>query len=257
MFIFWGTKVVRKRVGFVADFCPICRSPQAFKLNRVGAASHVYNLSFGGGKLIGHEIQCLKCGTALETDPIKYATHSEKQGSIPELIDLTFPRLSDVHKDKLTLENKIKSNPLSLTPEERREQLFTPFLLVSPKVEQRYSATHIDKESWLVILGTIILAALVPKQAQSLLGIEAGTILLFILGLGFIMFIYQLAISGRRYMRKQIIPTVAKALAPIKPTQDELKATLLELKRIGHKVGKKLKLSDLWPMVGSPTQNLG
>jgi hypothetical protein len=257
MFFIWGTKVVRKRIGFVADFCPICRAPQPFKLNRVGAASHVYYVSLGSGKLIGHEIQCLTCGTALKTDPRKYAAHSKKECAINELLELTFPNLRETYKAELALEEKVKADPLSLAPEERREQLFTPFILVSPKVEKRFASTHIDKETCMVLLGAIILAIFTPKYAESLFGIDSGAVALSILGVGFILFIFQLAISGRRYIRKQIIPVVAKGLSPIRPSQEELNATLAELKQIGHKVGKKIKLSDLWAEVGSPIHNPG
>ena len=257
MFIIWGTKVVRKRIGFVADFCPICHSPQAFKLNRVGAAGHVYYMSFGSGKLIGHEIQCLTCGTALKTDPGKYAAHSKKECAINELLELTFPNLKEAYKAELALEEKVKADPLSLAPEERREQLFTPFILVSPKVEKRFASTHIDKETCMVLLGTIMLAIFAPKYMESLFGIDSGAAVLSILGAGFILFIFQLAISGRRYIRKKIIPVIAKGLSPIRPSREELTATLAELKRIGHKVGKKIRLADLWAEVGSPIQHLG
>jgi len=257
MFIIWGTKVVRKRIGFVADFCPICRSPQAFKLSRVGAAGHIYYVSFGNGKLIGHEIQCLACGTALKTDPGKYASHPKKECAINELLELTFPNLGETYKAELALEEKVKADPLSLAPEERREQLFTPFILVSPKVEKRFASTHIDKETCMTLLGTIILAIIAPKYMERLFGIDTGAAVLSILGAGLVLFIFQLAISGRRYVRKQIIPVIAKSLSPIRPSREELVATLAELKRIGHKVGKKIKLSDLWAEVGSPVRNPG
>jgi len=41
MFIVWGKKIVYRKLGFVADFCPICRGPRAFELKRVGSASHL------------------------------------------------------------------------------------------------------------------------------------------------------------------------------------------------------------------------
>ena len=55
VFIVWGKKVVDRKLGHVAGFCPMCREPKTFLPRRVGAAGHVYCLSTGEGGLIGHE----------------------------------------------------------------------------------------------------------------------------------------------------------------------------------------------------------
>ena len=213
----------------------------------MGAAGHIYYVSLGSGKLVGHEIQCLTCGTALKTDPRRYASQSKKECAVNELIELTFPNLEETYKAELALEEKVKADPLSLAPDERRDQLFTPFILVSPQVEKRFASTHIDKETWMVILGAIILAIFIPKYIESIFGIDSGAAALSVLGVGIILFIFQLAVSGRRYIRKRVI----------RPSQEELKTTLAELKRLGHKVGKKIKLCDLWAEVSSPIHDIG
>lgn len=40
--IIWGTKVKRRRVGYVADYCAVCHEPRLFELIRVGIAGHLY-----------------------------------------------------------------------------------------------------------------------------------------------------------------------------------------------------------------------
>ena len=67
MFVVWGTKIKRKKVGRVADFCPMCRGLSVFELRRVGEASHVYYISFGQGTLLGYDITCETCATPAET----------------------------------------------------------------------------------------------------------------------------------------------------------------------------------------------
>src|SRR5258706_9118781 len=44
MFIIWGKKRVTKSLGYVADFCPLCRDVRTFELVRVGLAGHIYYL---------------------------------------------------------------------------------------------------------------------------------------------------------------------------------------------------------------------
>ncbi|MOA70717.1 hypothetical protein D3C78_1998120 [compost metagenome] len=51
--------------------------------------------------------------------------------------------------------------------------------------------------------------------------------------------------SGRRFMKRQVIPVLAEYLRPLQPTEQELKSVLSELKQFRHKIGAKLKLADL------------
>jgi hypothetical protein len=86
MFIVWGSRRTERILGYVADFCPVCREARAFRLVRVGLASHVYYISFGAGRHVGHVIRCEECGSSFDTDATRYATF-EKQRPVhlPEL----------------------------------------------------------------------------------------------------------------------------------------------------------------------------
>src|SRR5258705_351547 len=77
MIFIWGKKLVYSKLGYVADFCPICRSPQAFEVQSVGVASHVYYVSFGKGALAGYQRKCCDCGVTLDAKPTNYATISD------------------------------------------------------------------------------------------------------------------------------------------------------------------------------------
>ena len=57
--------------------------------------------------------------------------------------------------------------------------------------------------------------------------------------------IWQAWGSGRRYMRGEVVPPLARALKPLRPSVDEVDAVLAELKQGGHKIGRKLKVDDL------------
>jgi len=70
-FIVWGKKRVTRNLGYVADFCPLCREPKPFLLQRIGMAGHVYYISAGEGELVGFHRTCQTCKTAFTADPHK------------------------------------------------------------------------------------------------------------------------------------------------------------------------------------------
>lgn len=45
--IVWGKKHVFDMVGYVADFCPICRDVRRFMMQEILLAGHVYGLTVG------------------------------------------------------------------------------------------------------------------------------------------------------------------------------------------------------------------
>ena len=61
MFVFWGQTYKEKELGYVCDFCPVCRGLRAFKLVRTGISGHVYGISFSEGMLACYLIECLNC----------------------------------------------------------------------------------------------------------------------------------------------------------------------------------------------------
>ncbi|WP_323502366.1 hypothetical protein [Variovorax sp. RTB1] len=245
MFIVWGRKIVRRTLGYVADFCPICRAPTSFELQRVGSAGHIYYISAGEGALVGFERRCTTCKTAFHAEPSTYASVASAVLPLPELVAQTFPGLYEAQKARLELEAQVRHSPFSLSPEDRRVLIRNPFLLLSPTVEKRYSATHLDLEIGLAILGAFILV-MAGASAVIAMALEyEGAALLVLVALGFAMVGWQFNQSGPRFMRRQVIPVLATTLMPLKPTTAELQTVIDELKRLRHKIGSKLRLTDL------------
>jgi hypothetical protein len=245
MFIFWGRKIVRRKIGHVADFCPICRGHTAFAVKSVGSAGHVYYISFGAGQLIGHERTCLSCDTSFEAVPSTYQTISKSLRPLPELIASTYPKLEEATRERLALEDRVKNDPAQLSPEERRSLIRSPLMLLSPKVEGRFASTHIDKEILLSMVGAVVLliagAKLVQAVAPNVLDIAA----MALAGIGLVLIGMQFALSGKRYMNRQIVPVLVRTLAPLQPTEAELRSALDELRMARHKIGRKLRAGDV------------
>lgn len=245
MIIIWGKKTVRRRLGYAADFCPICRAPQAFELSRVGSAGHVYYLSAGQGELVGFERTCQNCGTSMEANPDGYAALERRALPLKELARRTFPTLQSALQDRLAFEQRIKSDPGFLSTDERRECLRHPFLLMSERVERRFASTHVDLGVGVAILLALGLLGIGPALIHALAPNHDEFGLLLSLLLGAALIGWQVLASGRRFMRWQIAPHLAGALRPLRPTEREVTAVLRELKQAGYKMGSKLKPADV------------
>lgn len=245
MFIVWGRKITRRQLGHVADFCGICRGPRAFKVQRVGSAGHVYYVSFGEGQLVGHERTCMDCGTVSAANAAAYTSISKLVIPFEQLKRQTFPNLDAAIEDRLSLEARVKEAPHTLSKEEREALIRNPFLLLSPKVEHRFSSTHIDAGVGLAILGALLLLFAAPAVVD-FLKVDAVEQSFFIaLAIGTTFIVWQSLASGPRYMRRNVLPILAKSLKPLDPTESEVARTLQELKQAGHKIGKKLKPADV------------
>lgn len=204
MFI-WGKKIVRRHLGYVADFCPICACAQPFALSRVGSAGHVYFITAGDGELVGYERSCMRCTVALRADPTQYAAMAPQPAAISALIQQTFPGFAEAYRDRLALEASIRQNPAALSTQDRQQLLISPFVLLSARVSE-----HFEKNIQLD--------------------------------------------GGRAYLKREIMPILARALRRLRPSEAELQATLTRLVQLKEKIGSKIKLSDLMAELQRPQQ---
>ena len=245
VFIVWGKKHVYKNLGYVADFCPICRRPRQFMLSRIGLASHVYYVTAGQGELVNHERTCQKCESLFNADPANYQTPSKKMLPTADLMKATFPSLLEVYKDRLELEEKVKKAPNLLTPQERDAMIKIPFHLLSPLVERRLAQTYVDWVAFMVLLGALVFLGIVPAWLGEALPDYEGTVIIVCIIAAMLVVGWQVAIAGNRYVKRRIVPVLGPSLKPLKPTENELKAALAELKADGQKMAAKLKIADL------------
>jgi hypothetical protein len=254
VFIIWGRKTVYRTLGYVADFCPICRDVKPFELKRVGSAGHVYYLSLGEGNLIGYERACQTCDTPLQVEPTVYASISAQIVPLPELTQLTLPNAEQIIGERLAVERMIQQDPFSLSAADRRTLIRSPFLLLSPRVERRLSKTRIDKEIGLALIGAILLLSLGTTIFSTVTaGAYDGIGVIFFVLLSIFLIAWQASTAGRRFMEREIIPLLVTCLSPLKPTETELNAVLSEIGQLKHKMAKNLKLADLKGCLDSPT----
>jgi hypothetical protein len=226
--------------------CPICREQKPFLLQRIGSARHFYYVSLGQGEFLRNEGTCQDCGVAIIAEPTTYASISKTLLPLADLARQTFPNFEEVRRERLALEKKVQSSPLSLVPQDRHALIRTPFLLLSPRVDRRYASTHIDKEIALSFVAALMLLFIGPALVREFVpAANHGYTVLLFLFLGIVLVGWQFVASGPRFLRRQVVPILAKGLRPLQPTEGELRTVLTELKELRHKIGAKMKLADL------------
>lgn len=246
MIFIWGKKHVYRKMGFVFDFCPLCRKGRPFRLDRIGLAGHIYYVSVGSGKLMGYGRTCMVCKTVLNANPDSYREVSKKVLEPAALQRLTFPNFETSYADRLALEQKVMHSPASVPSDVRLELMKEPFVLLSPAVEKRFSSTHIDKQTGLTALGALLLF---PTIAEALAGAMPDfrqEIFIGVVAIGVTAVAIQGSLQSRRFFEKKVFPVLVPALRPLRPTQEEIASILGELKSAKTRLGRKLKLQSLW-----------
>jgi hypothetical protein len=245
MFIVWGRKIVRRPIGYVADYCGICRDAKPFKLSRLGSAGHVYHISFGEGRLVGHERTCTSCGTFSEANVAAYATVSRAATSLDTLKQETYPGLDAAMAARRELDERIRTAPHLLTPDERLGLIRAPFNLLTRKVEKHFAATHLDAGIGLAFAGAIGLCIATISVGRALAPDNVDQLILIAMGIGAVLVIWQFIAAGKRFMRKEVLPTLAKSLAPLKPSEQEIDLALRDFRKAGHQIGSRLKATEI------------
>ncbi len=252
--LFGRKKRTKKNLGWVADFCPICRVPRAFRLFRIGAASTHHGMAVNQGEFVGFELECTECATFQEKDTVPFLDmEKSRPRDLPSLIAKTYPALPKAHEKRLETERLILTNRDRLDPERRRWLLSEPFQILDHMLDSRVHGTHLDGPAAFGCFATlaIMLAAfwagmaynnVIPPKQRDFVQIVAASVI----GLGILYTFIQMALVPRRYVRQRILPNLKRALEPLAPTRNELQDLLVSLERQNLPIAKRVQLDALW-----------
>lgn len=246
MFLIYGTRGTERKLGYVADFCPVCHTVRTFKLVRIGQVSHLYYISFGSGKRIGEVRVCETCGIALDAGPADYATVEKKPGAdVSALLAATFPNLKTMRAERLALESRISSG---LSADERNMLLFEPFNLLHSRVDALYTSSEMDRPAGIGCLTTLLLPIAIIWIGSYFVraGSEAHLIGAGIVGgIALIYTFVQLSLVPGRFVRSTTLRQMARALSPLRPQEEEINRCLEKCRTFEWKFGKKVKAKQI------------
>ena len=134
--LLWGERKVATPVGFVADFCFVCRKITAFCINRVSKVPHFWFIPTGKGRTLGHTQMCQSCRSSADCERSRFSrTDRPFDSDLERLIAATFPAIRQVYAERLALEKRLAADSDALEPEVRRKLLMEPFHLAAPHYE--------------------------------------------------------------------------------------------------------------------------
>lgn len=274
MFDAWDDKKQEGQIGYVADFCPVCRGLRPFRLFPIKRAGYVCGFPVGKSRVIAYYRVCNDCGVRLEADPAMFT------GTVPilpenmdRLIAETHPDIYVTYRHRLMLEERVKSKPLGLEHTERTTLIREPFDIIAKAYEARYSSeagnhlgmgdaiyillggstaryrpeSEIDLHGMLALLATcgvpiavMMLARVAPTSSELEFLVHDNTAFScwMLAGLGTTMFFLKTAKS--RYIKARLMPLLCRALKPLQPNAVEIDSVLRDLETKDFTLGKKL-----------------
>lgn len=254
MFFYGGTRRTEKSLGYVAEFCRVCRVPRACRVSKIGVGDHAYGISLGSKGTTGHVATCDSCGSAFDVNALTYTGFSKQPGhDLQELARETFPNLGHVHGHRMMLEKQLAAGQLGAADREMFfNEIFQRFAL---KTEGNFGGgIQIRGRGGWGCLGTFLIAGSVcllggmmltePEQRRMI-----GPVALGILAVGGLYSIIQIVREPRRLFRERLVPAFADSLRRLKPHKEEVAFCLDKLKALEFKLAGKLDVETLWQAI--------
>jgi len=256
MLLIWGKKTSVRVLGRVAEFCPICRAIGVFELLETRLVPHFYYIPLGRGRLAGNHVRCRRCATPLSVDAERYASVSQdKSADARALFPTLGPQAAAAIQSRQKLEERVLAGGLS--PEERTELLEEPFLLLDSRLETRAAEGSLDRKSGTALAATIgvpLLLAIIEEHAPPSFGFVLGAAQVASVVVGLVATLYLFVTGHRRFYRGTIEPLLAGALAPLRPTREELLRALKKLKEIGRIIAERADVERLLAQTKFPAR---
>lgn len=229
MFIVYGKKVVARKRGFLAEFCPSCQQVRRFRLLRNAVVDHLYWAPINDGQTLGHSIRCDTCSREFAVEATNYPEVCRKKNTpLPELTLITNPLLAD-------------RNGVLASQESRMRTIREPFLRFNESLLDRFlRGTMFD---WLSTLSLLAIPA--SFFITGWLGRQIDTLGRHGFLTGFAGFVASVVLvcfvaSGepKRFFRKKILPQLVAELRSFHVDDMELRELFRRFKARNYAIAK-------------------
>ena len=248
MWIHWQVKRVETSLGSVADFCPICRALRAFRIVEIERATEVLHVPLIRTPL-GRFLRCLSCDARIAADAEQYAAFAAAdEDDLETLIATTRPDLREARAERLALEERLRRSSAGLAPAERADLLFEPFQALEGMVRDRVKQGMFFDVRSALGCGGALLALLAGPWISRRLPPSWQWLVAATLGLAFALGLYTLFEFFRnpgRSAGQRVLPLLARALAPLKPLDEELALCLFHCRKEGWRIGRVVRSGPL------------
>lgn len=241
-----GVKVVREDLGWVADWCVVCREPRPFLVTRIGKENPLYAQSpANAGLLVRCEQACDCCGGIKLSKPDDYRQISkDRDTNIDTLIAKTQPDFRERYRKRLQQAERARTG--TLKDSERIQLMIEPILALVPLVERRARALRFDTASVIATICTAILFLLLVSGACAAAFPFGVKYLWWLVTAAFIYTLHMILTDLKRFVRRCIIPALAKSLKQVDPTKEEACRALEACINQGQDGAKKIRPEELY-----------
>jgi len=247
MIIVWGKKQKLKYLGFVADYCVICRQIQPLFVKEVGMISHVYWIPHGDVEVLGHIGICEVCGVSMAVNPQTYTGFSpDCDSGIERLIADTYPTIREYLRDRFELYERAKRHTAISSEDARMSMIIEPFQLLAPLVEEKFGRNP--------VLGSAAAASCVstvftPIGLFIVWCVTQGYIWLILSGVAIVFGIaltcFLQARHRRSFIRKNFLPLLVRSLRELNPKIQEVDSALTSCASQGLKIGTECEAEEV------------
>jgi hypothetical protein len=137
LFVKWGKRTWERRLGYVADYCLICRKVTPHAVDEQMKSSQVLFIVLEPEELAGHTQICQGCRTVVPCQPRRYAGFQPTaEGPMDALIAATFPNLREVYGERLAMDEKIASGHEEVDAATRGRLIMEVFGMAEPHFRQ-------------------------------------------------------------------------------------------------------------------------
>lgn len=240
MLIVLGKRIVRKRRGLSAEFCPACRDVRVFAAFERWLVPHVYFIPAGQRTCLGGELCCEVCGAVLgvATEVVRLA-ESVRSSDLTEMARRTSVLGEAGLDERLALERRARARQLSVA--ERRSLMLEPFWALAYRAAERERG-GIGESMGATACGVAFLTALPlsialweltqPGRREPWVfwvATVGGAVFATSVAAAVWLIVHQKRLTARRY----VLPYIARSLAPLRPTGAELEVALADAAAAG------------------------
>lgn len=256
MYLQIGEKIIESKVGYVANFCPICRSVQSHSLYEQKNAVVLYEvIQIKDNEVYDYFAECDMCKFQSFINTNNFSKISKEHLKLRDLISETYPNIYENYSKRFVLEDTIKKDPMSLLKEERHSLIFESFKIVDPFMyKNHHSDIVVDKQAQnygLLIVFSILGGCLLSDYNTNFAIVGFALAFIFLT-----LFVYQLATSKSRFRQEFILPLISKALLPLKPKKSELEMVYSELARQNFFIVEKIKIEQVLKEIMKERKNV-
>lgn len=243
----FGRTTTHRTLGRVADFCPLCRGFQPFRLLRVQSIRRFYNLPLGGRVDLGHSKVCESCNLLTPAAPDVYrAVSNDPDADLETLIAETNPEIRRNWASRLILEDRIKAR--KLTAGERSTLLREPYDMATEVLQRRNVEGQLDLPSNLGCLATFLLPVACLWFLPMVWNASGDAIELAVVAVGGVCVAFTvlaLVTDGRRHARLAVVPKLVAALRPLDPSSEEIEQIHESLRQARSPLAEVVKPRDV------------